>query len=572
MNSNDQAGVLRSPLLWIAIACVACLAPFLGKAFHIDDTLFVWNGQWIAQHPLDFYGKRVNWEGTEARMSTITKNPPLACYALAVAGSVLGWSEPALHLAFLAWPLGALWGTYRLAERLSERPALAALATALTPVFLVSSTSVMCDTMMLCLWVWAVVWWVRGLDRSEPRLLVLSGLLIGLAALTKYYAICLAPLLLLYTFARRQNLAWAAGALVLPGIILAVYQVYTVRQYGHGLLSDAFAYSGQIHDFFQKLGWELPRALQIVVGVAFTGGCLACVLFYLPFVWPRGAGLLLFAAVVLVQMAVFAWGESTSAPGSRSGQSLLPSWNGFQGFIWAAVGVCVLALAVVDLWRERSADSLLLFAWVIGTYLFAAFLNWTLNGRSILPMTPAVGILLARALTRTSPDGGPLPWKLAVPLLPAAALALAVAWADHQAAGAARTAADLLRDRYAKGPGTAWFQGHWGFQYYMERWGARPFDQRVLREEKQHRLKPGDWFIMPRHVHNTYIWGLWPKAQRGGTIEHLGVPTCPWGATMNKTVGAGFYSELGFGRLPFSFDAVPPDAYKIVQLDSSQIP
>jgi len=48
-----------------------------------------------------------------------------------------------------------------------------ALAAVLTPVFLVSSTNVMCDTMMLCFWVWAIVYWRRGLER--PGWLLVAG-------------------------------------------------------------------------------------------------------------------------------------------------------------------------------------------------------------------------------------------------------------------------------------------------------------------------------------------------------------------------------------------------------------
>lgn len=34
-------------------------------------------------------------------MWEVTKNPPLACYYLAISAMILGWSEPALHIAFL---------------------------------------------------------------------------------------------------------------------------------------------------------------------------------------------------------------------------------------------------------------------------------------------------------------------------------------------------------------------------------------------------------------------------------------------------------------------------------------
>ena len=43
------------------------------------------------------------------------------------------------------------------------------------------------------------------------------------------------------------------------------------------------------------------------------------------------------------------------------------------------------------------------FLWVIGTFLFAAFLNWTVNARSLLPLTPAVAILMTRRLEQNYP-------------------------------------------------------------------------------------------------------------------------------------------------------------------------
>ena len=141
------------------LVCVGCLTPFVNKAFTIDDPLFLWAAQHIQHHPADPYGFEVNWYVSPMRMADVTKNPPLACYALALAASLFGWSEHALHLIFLLPAAGMAWGTYRLAEDLSGRPLLATLTAVLTPVFLVSSTNVMCDTMMVCFWVWAVVCW-----------------------------------------------------------------------------------------------------------------------------------------------------------------------------------------------------------------------------------------------------------------------------------------------------------------------------------------------------------------------------------------------------------------------------
>src|SRR5579871_6663725 len=88
----------RAPLV-LAIVTFLFLAPFLTRAFNIDEPLFVWAGEQIQKHPLDPYGFNVNWYMTDKPMSIITKNPPLACYFIAFAGTFLGWNETALHLA-----------------------------------------------------------------------------------------------------------------------------------------------------------------------------------------------------------------------------------------------------------------------------------------------------------------------------------------------------------------------------------------------------------------------------------------------------------------------------------------
>ena len=70
-------------------------------AFTIDDPLFLWLGRHVQQHPLDFFGFDVLWTGRWEPMHAVTKNPPLTGYYIALAASLLGWSETALHLAAL---------------------------------------------------------------------------------------------------------------------------------------------------------------------------------------------------------------------------------------------------------------------------------------------------------------------------------------------------------------------------------------------------------------------------------------------------------------------------------------
>src|SRR6266566_5353229 len=76
------------PQAWLVLLTFACLAPFLNKAFHIDDTLFLRAAQQIQKHPADFYGFNMNWYGTTMPMVQNFDNPPLASYYIALLASI----------------------------------------------------------------------------------------------------------------------------------------------------------------------------------------------------------------------------------------------------------------------------------------------------------------------------------------------------------------------------------------------------------------------------------------------------------------------------------------------------
>jgi len=96
--------VVRTPRkvsapIWLALATAAALAPFLNKAFHIDDPLFLWMAEQITRHPLDPYGFTVNWAGPPQPMWVAMQNPPLCSYFIAAVSALFGSNEIALHLS-----------------------------------------------------------------------------------------------------------------------------------------------------------------------------------------------------------------------------------------------------------------------------------------------------------------------------------------------------------------------------------------------------------------------------------------------------------------------------------------
>ena len=534
------------PIIVILLLTVACLAPFLDKAFHIDDTLFLWVARHIHEAPLDFYGFDANWYGETMRMSDINQNPPLVSYWIALVTAVFGEREIFLHLAFLLPAFLVIWGTWELADRWSRRPLTAALAVLFTPAFLVSSTTVMSDTPMVAAYVWSLVFWMRGMERDGDGggSCLASALLMAVAALTKYFGITAAALALVYTLVERRNPARLFWLLV-PAAILGLYQWYTKGLYGHGLFSNAAAYAV---NFYER---DLHQvATKTLIGLAFTGGCLAVAFFTAPLLWTRPRSLGIGALVVLPLLGALAVLLGKVGPMPIQTPDGLAFSSLAQLVAMAGTGLLVLLLAWLDLWRRRDGAAVLLFCWILGTFVFATYLNWTTNARTILPMAPALGILLARRLELAARRRPTVKRLLPGSLTLAAILALAVAAADTSLADAQRRAAQEIMSAY-QGK-RVWFQGHWGFQYYMERLGGRALDFTASR------LRPGELLVIPGNNTNTRKPAIGFGLVRRHAVQPLG-----WLTTMGAP-RAGFYADI-WGPLPYAFGPVKPEEFFVLR-------
>src|SRR5947208_7316378 len=373
--------------LFATIAVIAALAPFLNKAFHIDDPLFLWIAHQVSRHPADPYGFSVNWYVSAKPMFSVMQNPALNAYYIALAASFLGWSELAMHGAFLLPAVAAVLGTFFLAQRLSGSPLLAALLMLFTPVFLISATTVMCDVWLLALWVWSVDCWLRGLERHSYRLLLLASLLAAAAALTKYFGASLVPLLAVYTLVRERRLTSRLLFLLIPVAVIVIYETMTKAKYGQGLFSAAMIYPWEATAKAEK-----QLSGQFLTGLSFAGGCLFPALFYAPLLKLRrnfhAAGSLATESgkmpnfrILIVGIAIFLallpLVYLGIARGLTSRTDVIAAT--VEGALFATIGVGILALAAADLFQQKTADSLLLNLWVFGTFFFATMMNWSIT-------------------------------------------------------------------------------------------------------------------------------------------------------------------------------------------------
>ena len=540
--SFDLETIPRPAWVLAGLTC-ACLLPFLGKAFHVDDTLFLWAAKHIVQHPGDPYGFSVLWYARAMPMSEVMKNPPGTSYYLALVGAWAGWSETVLHFAFMVPAIATILAVYRLGREMSRLPVLAAVAALTTPGFLVSATSVMCDVSMLALWLWAILCWRKGIDDEEAPWLAASGILIGLCALTKYFGASLIPLLLAYSLWKKRRAGWWMLFFLIPVAMLVAYQKWSAGLYGEGLLSGLNPYVEYVKE--ETGGSSIGNLL---VTLCFVGGCTLPALLLIPQLWSRkwvicSGALGTFAAIAMVQ----GWVD-LDVPFPDHYRVLL----GFQLGLFLLGGISALLLAVSDFWQNRDADSFLLVAWVVGTFIFTAFLNWTINGRSILPMVPAIAILIARRLEKQTES---ISFKrITLPLFGCLLITLWVTAGDTALANSARTSAMRVQAQGIQLSKRVNYAGHWGFQYYMDLYGAKALEYSAPNET------PLDLIVLPRNNSNQLA------IEDGRPFDTLVFPM-HWGVTtLRPDLGAGFYSSR-FGSMPYAFAPLPNEYYDLYRFD-----
>jgi hypothetical protein len=298
-----------------------------------------------------------------------------------------------------------------------------------------------------------------------------------------------------------------------------------------------------------------------VVCVSFAGGCGLVGFSFAPLVWSRKQiTVALIVGGMLTLVIARGWlniGWLDVVHSLAEGkQHSLPWFASAQLVLCIAGGISILGLALADFQEAKDANSVFLGLSVLGTFFFAAFVNWTVNGRSVLPLIPAAAILLSRRLESSRPAvTKALAVQIGAILVASACLSLWVTAADSELANSERTAAALVYEKTHDKGVTVWFVGHWGFQYYLELRGLTPLDLNHPQADS------GDFVVIARN--NSHFAKVLPSfiASR----ETVEVPLKIWATTISSDVGAGFYSSY-WGPLPYVIGPVSAEPYSIVRL------
>lgn len=527
----------RRGVLMVAGLTALVLLPFVTKPFHIDDTVFVRVAEQILRDPLHPYALDYNWDGVPKPMWSVSQHPPLHSYVLAVVGGILGMHELPLHLAYLGFAVGCAVLMYLLACRLCPYPVLATLLVVLTPGFLVSASNLMADVMMLFFWLLAIWGAMRYADKQEAWVLWLAGAAAAGAAMTKYFGICVLPLIAVYVVPQTHRSKPHLAALTLPVLVLAGWGWYSLETGGvfHPLGAAHHAIASDRGNDPQYL---LDSSLRIGRTLAFVGGTLIWPVLLLPAVSRLPVALIVGTVLGAIAMTV-AETLTISEKVAQGGQHLL------EFLLIVFVGLIVLAAALLEWKRRPDLDTWLLGLWMAGTLVFAGLINWSVNARVVLPALFPVTVLFVRWIA--SLQHSEL-WirGLRVALVPAAACAVLVCLGDLEFARAGKAFAQSRARQLLEQGERVYFKGHWGFQYYMEEEGAEPADLEGM-------LQRGGLIVYPMYnAKNGILSREWKHVSFHPYLNSYRVHTT------SPDLSAGFYSSI-FGFLPFGFGKQHPD-------------
>jgi hypothetical protein len=389
--------------------------------------------------------------------------------------------------------------------------------------------------MMLAFWVWAVFFWIKAQETRRIGFFLAAGCLIALGFLTKYFAIAILPLMVVYSLLedRRSTRWWVAVAFV--AVVVGAYEAYTHALYGKGLFLEALRYTDQVRDL------QGNRAIvRIPAAVLFLGGAFASAIFIAPFLWGRR----ILAGMAALALLSFLLPYEALAVEPAPGLSYPLHVAGF-----AFVALNLVALVVSDLLTRRDRTAILLALWVGGVFLFAMALNWTVSVRNLLPMVPAVGILLARRLEDRE-RGIPRMRAARIAILAGGVISFAVAQGDAALAATGRDAAQAFAEQFEAFRGSVRFQGHWGFQYYMAARGFEPLEMAGSVAQR------GDHLIIPDPNTNTSA----PSKEQHRLDRVVGLRPRSFASVMSS--GAGFHSSL-WGSVPFVIGPPRPVLFEI---------
>jgi len=574
----------RSPdglALVVLLAGAALITlPFIFKAFHLDDTVFVWLGQEKLHDPFALGLPDHGYEGNFFSLYLDTHPPLFTTYLSLLIRLFGGAYEWGLHLGMVIFPALAAVSMYFLARRFTGSALVSALLLIVTPGFMVMAQSVMTDVPALSLWLAAIAAYVYGVDREgigrdggvererdeseqsrvspdspfwvsrgtaqmgSTRLLVLAGIFMSLAVLTTYQSLSLVPLLFVYALlARRINMKTMLpllAALAVFGAIVVYYLAATGHlpklSYSIGLNLGPSFLANKILAIVSAIGGATIFPVLLAVGL------LKGKKDYLAFA-------ALFAALLVLFLMRVSGGEYTPIAAILQAVFYSAGLLAFYRFFSTSVDS-----AVAEKRTRADLDNIFLIIWIAGVLVYSVLLLPYASTRYLLPMFPPVVLMFIRYSSGIFADSKAWRNFAVAAVACTAAAGLAVSIADYRLAGVYRDFATTQAGELESQGHQLWFAGEFGLRYYLEQNGGRYLTS------DDNSPQPGDRVVLSHGLIAYFISGeLKNRLQLERSLEY---PSA-WPVRMEGAGSqAGFYDQF-HGNLPWSLSTDPVETIDI---------
>jgi len=542
---------------------LATYLPFLNQAYHIDDRIYLEIAENIGGKPLYPYDFAALFEGFVAPDAASHSHLPLTSYYLAGI-QVLHprMEEWVVHLAFLIFPLLAVYGFLGIAERFLEHAREATLLFATSTAFIVLSHTLMPDVPFIAFWLVSLrhffVIAFPGQARRRDWLICGAALLgAGFLSLLSFGLILLylAYPLILKRFTGETHRQWKglAALAMLPFLLWFLWYLRGYLHYDRFVLINTFTHMESRSFLSPELLASKALSFVMNAGAVFTLPLLA---WWIPASRSTRAVFLVFPALpVLVLSGWYGWHPLHSFLfGVFLSAGMLILWSVFQA---GQNPVLQLICNVVPALRkepvstgdtepsrlQHTAGQLLLILWTAGMATACLLVFYSGSVRYAFLAAPPVLILLLSQLETRTEIRLQLSRLLGVVALLSLAYSLAISYGDYLFAETYRRSSREICERFSREGNTVFYTGEWGFRFYMDRNGAQPITQTGLD------ARPGDIIVKP------FVALPWTTLYDGDKYTELleqRIVLLPYPVRiMDFASRAGFYST-GWGRLPFS--------------------
>jgi len=541
----------RLNILLISILAACVLLPFSNRAFLIDDEYHFTVAKQILEHPLrpyDFKADELGGEmnGWNRGETPWLINPPLMHYFLALGIKIFGENTTLIRIYFIIFPLISAICMYCLAAEFTAYPLFAALLMVFTPAFLVTSTGLMIDSVLLAFYLLTLVLFIKGEKNKNYLLLVFSGICMGLALLTKYTGISVVFMVALWMFYRWKNIGnrkFYAVYFAIPALMFLLWSISNIISYGQAHLLACF------RDNLVSMG---PAWMKILSMLVFFSGSLIFPAFIVFRIFNNGKTIPAFSFIALLACYFL---FSSDFGGFTQKQSIMISL-----FIFFSLAYLLLVLKKYSKLKINKNTVLLLWL-AITLIVIARSMSGTAARYYLVSIPPAV-LLFINFYDENFGNKKYFRLFLSITCIITLVSGLAVTYSDYlQADVNRRIAADATSDIKTIRHNKAYFIGNsfTGMHYYMKKFGWQPLFTGTV-------LQNNDLVLLSEMISRPISMAFLPqiqKEQKNFKYIKSYVYTSRFPVRiMNKNDSAGLYSSF-FGSLPFAFSSEPIEIFHL---------